>query len=158
MSELISSTKDNKDYLRGFVLQSAVVLGCLVIASVVLAFPTVFSTSLPGINGYPGGITVKQAPQVAEAIANDEDDLMQLLDTNVADYTFLDLDCGEEKRGRKKKAMEIASRIQQKHPKIELVGICDSHDDKVSQMAAGIGIKRVVTRPIKNREILEALV
>ena len=61
------------------------------------------------------------------------------------------------KRGRKKKALEIASRIQEKHPKTELVGICDNSDAKVTQLAAGLGIKRVVTRPIKNREILEAL-
>ena len=91
------------------------------------------------------------------SIAEDEDDLMQLLDSHRADYTFLDLDYGEAKRGRKKKALEIATRIQEKHPKIELVGICDNHDTHVTQMAAGIGIKRVVTRPIKNREVLDAL-
>ena len=91
------------------------------------------------------------------SIAEDEDDLMQLLENHAADYTFLDLDCGETQRGRSKKALEIASRIQEKHPKIELVGICDTQDDTLTQMAAGIGIKRVVTRPIKNREVLEAL-
>ncbi|RQW08327.1 response regulator [candidate division KSB1 bacterium] len=91
------------------------------------------------------------------SIAEDEDDLMQLLDSKKADYTFLDLDCGEKKRGHVKKALEIASRIQQKHPKTELVGICDQNDVSITQMAAGIGIKRVVTRPIKNREILDAL-
>ena len=83
------------------------------------------------------------------SIAEDEDDLMQLLDSDVADYTFLDLDCGETKRGPKKKSLELASRIQQKHPRTELVGICDAKDDKITKMAAGIGIKCVVTRPIK---------
>ena len=91
------------------------------------------------------------------SIAEDEDDLMQLLDSKMADYTFLDLDCGEKKRGRSRRAIEIASKIQQKHPKIELVGICDNKDASIAEMAAGVGIKRVVTRPIKNREILDAL-
>lgn len=90
------------------------------------------------------------------SIAEDEDDLMNLLDTSLTDFTFLDLDGGQID-GENKKALEIATRIQQKHPKIELVGICDRKDDNVTQMAAGYGIKRVVTRPIKNREILEAL-
>ena len=91
------------------------------------------------------------------SIAEDEDDLMQQLDTSAADYTFLDLDSGEPKRGRKNRTLEIATRLQQKHPKMELVGICDNKDTTITQMAAGLGITRVVTRPIKNREILEAL-
>ena len=31
-------------------------------------------------------------------VAEDEDDLMQLLDRDAADFTFLDLDSGEKKR------------------------------------------------------------
>jgi hypothetical protein len=73
------------------------------------------------------------------------------------DYTFLDLNYGQEPQKRNERALQIASQIQQKHPKMALVGICDQFDDDVSQMAAGFGIKRVVTRPIKNREILDAL-
>ena len=91
------------------------------------------------------------------SIAEDEDDLMQLLDSYRADYTFLDLDGGLEKPGRNERVLEIATRIQQKHPKIELVGICNRKDDTVTQRVAGYGIKRVVTRPIKNREVLEML-
>lgn len=89
-------------------------------------------------------------------VAEDEDDLMQLLDRDAADFTFLDLDSGEKKR-KKNKSMEIASRIQKKHPKIELVGICDTENAGLTQLAAGLGIKRVVTRPIKNRELLDVI-
>lgn len=90
-------------------------------------------------------------------IAEDEDDLMHLLDTSSMDYTFLDLNYGQEKVHRNEKAFQIASLIHQKHPQTSLVGICDHTDDEVTQLAAGHGIKRVVTRPIKNREILDAL-
>lgn len=89
-------------------------------------------------------------------IAEDEDDLMEQLDRNVADFTFLDLDSGEKKK-ESKKSKDIAARIQQKHPKIELVGICDNHNPNITELAAVIGIKRVVTRPIKNRELLDAI-
>jgi len=89
-------------------------------------------------------------------VAEDEDDLMQLLEHDATDFTFLDLDSGEKKR-KKNKSMEIASRIQKEHPKIELVGICDDQNASVTQLAAGLGIKRVVTRPIKNRELLDVI-
>ena len=91
------------------------------------------------------------------SIAEDEDDLMQLLDSDMADYTFLDLDCGLGKPDHYEKVLAIANRILQKHPKIELVGICNHKDEHVTRRAAGYGIKRVVTRPIKNREVLDVL-
>lgn len=91
------------------------------------------------------------------SIAEDEDDLMQLLDTDTADYTFLDLDGGWEKPEQHDRVLAIATRIQQKHPTIELVGICNCKDELVTRRAAGYGIKRVVTRPIKNREVLDVL-
>ena len=90
------------------------------------------------------------------SVAEDEDDLMQLLDKDAADFTFLDLDSGEKKK-KSSKSIEIASRIQQKHPKIELVGICDNRNPSITELAAGMGIKRVVTRPIKNRELMDAI-
>ena len=89
-------------------------------------------------------------------VAEDEDDLMQLLERDAADFTFLDLDSGQKKK-KNKKSMEIASRIQKRHPKIELVGICDNQNAGITQLAAGLGIKRVVTRPIKNRELLDVI-
>lgn len=90
-------------------------------------------------------------------IAEDEDDLMNLLDTSSTDYTFLDLNYGQDKPQKNEKALQIASMIQQKYPKTSLVGICDQNDEDITQLAAGHGIKRVVTRPIKNREIWDAL-
>lgn len=89
-------------------------------------------------------------------IAEDEDDLMQLLDKDHADFTFIDL--GDCERGKaEKRSLAIASRIQKRHPKIKLVGICDFKDENIAQIAAGYGIRKVVTRPIKNRELLEAI-
>lgn len=91
------------------------------------------------------------------SIAEDEDDLMQILETDSTDLTFLDLDCGPEESRKTLKVLELASRIHKKHPKIELVGICNIQDPNVTEMAQGSGIKRMVTRPIKNREILDAI-
>ncbi len=90
-------------------------------------------------------------------IAEDEDDLMNLLDASSTDFTFLDLNYGDKKPKKNDKALQIASLIQQKHPRTALVGICDQDDKDASQLAAGHGIKCVVTRPIKNREIWDAL-
>jgi len=90
-------------------------------------------------------------------IAEDEDDLMNLLDTSSTDYTFLDLNYGQSQPRNSERVLQIASLIQQKHPQTALVGICDQVDEDMTQLAAGHGIKRVVTRPIKNREIWEAL-
>ena len=89
-------------------------------------------------------------------VAEDEDDLMQLLAQETADLTFLDLDSGEKKK-KSKKSKSIATRIQEKHPKIELVGICNDRNPSTTHLAEGMGIKRVVTRPIKNRELLDAI-
>ena len=90
------------------------------------------------------------------SIAEDEDDLMQQLDRDAADFTFLDLDSGEKKK-KSDKSIEIAARIQQKHPQIEVVGICDDRNPQITELAQDMGIKRVVTRPIKNRELLDVI-
>jgi PleD family two-component response regulator len=89
-------------------------------------------------------------------IAEDEDDLLQLLDRNSADFTFLDLDCGEE-RPECQKRLDIATIIRRKHPGTQVVGICDSKDKNLTDAAAGHGINKMVTRPIKNRELLEVI-
>lgn len=91
------------------------------------------------------------------SIAEDEDDLMQLLDNNSADFTFLDLDYNNTKDQKNKKRLEIATLIRQKHPMTKVVGICDCKDKGLSKMAAGHGIQKMVTRPIKNRELLKAI-
>ena len=90
------------------------------------------------------------------SIAEDEDDLMQLLDASSADFTFLDLDYGSQAQ-KNKKRLEIATLIQKKHPMTKVVGICDCKDKGFSKMAAGHGIQKMVTRPIKNRELLKVI-
>ena len=89
-------------------------------------------------------------------VAQDVDDLMQLLEQESTDFTFLGLDDKSIPKANEK-AFEIASRIQAKHPKIKVVGICDRKTQVLQKKAAYHGINRVITRPIKNRELLAAL-
>lgn len=88
-------------------------------------------------------------------IAESEDDLLQLLDRNSPDYTFLDLETGEANPNRHSR-FEIANLIRSKHPDTKVVGICDAKENCVSDAAAH-GINRTVTRPIKNRELLDLI-
>lgn len=88
-------------------------------------------------------------------IAESEDDLLQLLDRNAPDYTFLDLESGEENVDRSNR-FEIANLIRSRHPDTKVVGICDAKEKCVSAAAAH-GIDRMVTRPIKNRELLDLI-
>ncbi len=88
-------------------------------------------------------------------IADSEDDLLKLLDQSSADYTFLDLDSDEESSDQRRR-LEIAHLIRKKHPEIQVVGICNEKK-KLPKEAAALGIVKVVTRPIKNRDLLQAI-
>ncbi|MDZ7371919.1 MAG: hypothetical protein ONB12_12180 [candidate division KSB1 bacterium] len=87
-------------------------------------------------------------------IADSEDDLLQLLDRGSADYAFVDLDSGEEAENQQKR-LEIADRIRKKHPQMKIVGIC-SDKNRLPEDAARAGIK-FVTRPIRNRDLLQVI-
>jgi DNA-binding response OmpR family regulator len=90
------------------------------------------------------------------SIAEDENDLLQMLDGDFTDYMFLDLDFNSEEQNSSKR-LEIARLIRKKHPGTQVVGICDCKDKSITERAAGHGIDKVVTRPIKNRELLEVI-
>jgi len=89
-------------------------------------------------------------------IAEDEDDLMQMLAQNSADLTLLDLSDGENSQcdGH---GWQVAGRIYKEHPEIKIIGICDKTDEGLNSKAARHGIKEIVTRPIKNRELLKVI-
>ena len=90
-------------------------------------------------------------------IAQDVVDLMQLLEQEVADFTFVDLGSlpGSDEGGAE--GFELANKILQEHPRIKVVGICDRDDQKLQQRAAHHGILDVITRPIKNRDLLSMI-
>jgi PleD family two-component response regulator len=89
-------------------------------------------------------------------IAQDFEELMKLLEEEVADLTFLDLGPVAESE-RTIDPFEVARKVLEKHPQIKVVGICDQDDESVQKAAADHGIEKVITRPIKNRELLDAL-
>ncbi|MBN1998048.1 hypothetical protein JW935_10880 [candidate division KSB1 bacterium] len=86
-------------------------------------------------------------------IAQDLKDLMLLLEEN-ADLTFLELDSAADKRPD---ILHIAKQVLEKNPKIKVVGICDHKNSVLQKEAADHGIVKILTRPIKNRELLKAI-
>jgi DNA-binding NarL/FixJ family response regulator len=89
-------------------------------------------------------------------IAQDLEELMKLLEEEVTDLTFLDLAPASETEGTID-PFEVARKVLEKHPQIKVVGICDHDDQSLQKAAADHGIEKVITRPIKNRDLLEAL-
>ncbi len=86
-------------------------------------------------------------------IAQDLKDLMLLLEEE-ADLTFLDFDSATDK---KPDILDVAKQVLKKNPKIKVVGICNQKDSTLQKRAADHGIVRIITRPIKNRELLKAI-
>jgi len=86
-------------------------------------------------------------------IADGVEDLMKLLEGDAADLTFLDLTGTEADHDR----LSIANQVREKHPKIKVVGIVDHSDVELEKTARHKGISSVISRPIKNRELLKAL-
>jgi len=87
-------------------------------------------------------------------IAQDIEDLMLLLDQAAAELTLIDLATKQE-GDKKLDGISIAKHIRDKHPNLKLVGICDQEDVTLQKKALDDGIRVVITRPIKNRELLE---
>ena len=86
-------------------------------------------------------------------VAQDAEDLFSLLDQAAADMTILDL-ASAESREPQANGLEIAQKIQTKHPQTKLVGIYDQGNQKLADQAREKGIAELITRPIKNRELL----
>ena len=86
-------------------------------------------------------------------IANGVEDLMKLLEGEEADLTFLDLTREQSDHD----GFVIANKVRQKHPRIKVIGIIDQTDTELQQQARHRGISDVITRPIKNRELLKVI-
>jgi DNA-binding NtrC family response regulator len=90
-------------------------------------------------------------------VARDMDDLLQLLDEQSADLTFLDLTVRKDDGGHQWDGLDFASQIRRLFPSLKLVGIYDQGDSTVPEKAEGYGITEFITRPIKNRELLQVI-
>ncbi len=86
-------------------------------------------------------------------VAQDVEDLLQLLDQAAADMTIMDLATSVQGE-RISDSMDIARQIQNQHPNIKVIGIYDQGDSRVAEIARSRGIDELITRPIKNRELL----
>jgi len=87
-------------------------------------------------------------------IAQDIEDLMNLLDQSAAELTLIDLATKQE-GDKKLDGISIAKVIRDRHPELKLVGIYDQEDVTLQKKARQDGILELITRPIKNRELLE---
>jgi DNA-binding NtrC family response regulator len=88
-------------------------------------------------------------------IARDIDDLFDVLDKNQADLTFLDLAISLEENEKKFDGISLAKQIRTNHPQTKVVGICDRDDVTLQRQAKHIGLGDFITRPIRNRELIE---
>ncbi len=89
-------------------------------------------------------------------IAQDVEDLLYMLDQNHTDLTFFDLSTSDEHLKQKDRVSAV-KKIRQKHPSVKFVGICDQSDRLLQKEAEKHGIDNFITRPIKNRELLELI-
>jgi DNA-binding response OmpR family regulator len=88
-------------------------------------------------------------------IAQDIEDLLEVLQKNKTDLTFLDLAISHEANEKKLDGIALAAHIRMNHPQTKVVGICDRDDLSLQKKASHIGLGDVITRPIRNRELLE---
>jgi len=86
-------------------------------------------------------------------VAQDIEELFAMLDQAAADMTILDL-ASPESVEKSMDGVDIARKIQAKHPQVKLVGICNQGDRILAEKARKGGIEELITRPIKNRELL----
>jgi len=89
-------------------------------------------------------------------VALDENDLMRLLETEKTDFTFLELGEGDSNCVNSEK-VKIVDTILKKYPKLKIVGICDRIDKKIRGKTSFHGINKVLTKPIKNRELYQTI-
>jgi len=89
-------------------------------------------------------------------VAEDEDDLMLILAESPTDLTLLDLDYGEKTR-QKDSGWKLAQRINKIYPEMKIVGISEQECGGNCNKALKHGVRKVVQKPVKNRDILKAI-
>ncbi len=88
-------------------------------------------------------------------VAFDDNDLMRLLDAESTDITLLELN--NAKNSDAGKELRTVEKILQKHPQTRVIGICDQVDKQIKKQYSQHGITRVISKPIKNRELFETI-
>jgi len=89
-------------------------------------------------------------------IAEDENALIELLDQTRADITFVDLNYATgENNGET--GIKLVKQVRRKYPNLRLIGIHDGQNPKLQDKAKKLGIADLITRPIRNRELLKAI-
>ncbi len=86
-------------------------------------------------------------------VALDVDDLFATLDQAAADLTILDL-VSPDTPDEGVDGIDIAHKIQARHPQVKLVGVYDQGDQNLVKKARANGIAELIARPIKNRDLL----
>jgi DNA-binding NtrC family response regulator len=90
-------------------------------------------------------------------IAKDLEDLFTILGNSTVDFTFFDLESDKDRLSNKSCSFKCIKQILEKHPEIKLVGVCDHSNSEIKKLALKNGINTIITRPIKNRELLSVL-
>lgn len=86
-------------------------------------------------------------------IAQDVKDLFDVLEESRADLTFVDLAVTQTDE-EQSDGLTLAYKLLSRHPKLRIVGICDREDEQLQKEAISHGIANLITRPIRNRELL----
>jgi DNA-binding NtrC family response regulator len=89
-------------------------------------------------------------------IAEDEDTLLQILDNNNADITFLDLNYASGEHNGET-GVKLVRQVREKYPRLKVIGIHNGQDSKLETKALEFGANDFITRPIKNRQLLRVL-
>lgn len=89
-------------------------------------------------------------------IAEDEETLLQILDEDNVDITFLDLNYHSDDHNGDT-GIKLAQQVRQKFPNLRIIGIHDGQDSMLENKAQKIGLTDLITRPIKNRQLIKAI-
>lgn len=89
-------------------------------------------------------------------IAEDENALIELLDQAKTDITFLDLNYSSSDNNSET-GIKLAKQVRRKYPHLRLIGIYDGQSPKLRDRAQKLGFADLITRPIRNRELLKAI-
>jgi len=89
-------------------------------------------------------------------IAEDKEALLKILNSDCADVTFLDLNYSSEEHNGES-GVKLAQQVRRKYPNLRVIGIHNGHDSSLENKAQKIGLNDLITRPIKNRQLMKAL-
>ena len=74
----------------------------------------------------------------------------------IPSITFVDLNYASGEHNGET-GVKLAQHVREKYPKLRVIGIHDGHDNKIEDKAQELGLNSIITRPIKNRQLLKVL-